>query len=56
MGIVKKVRNAMVPFENEEHWREFLDRVDEDAPNEEQERIIDELDRKYRPACWQDNQ
>lgn len=55
MGIVKKVRNAMVQFESEEHWREFLARVDENAPAEEQQRVIDELDRKYRPARWQDD-
>lgn len=53
MDITKRIRNAVTPFENEKHAREVM-AIDETLPAEEQDRLIEELDRKYRPARWQE--
>lgn len=53
MDIIKRVRNAVTPFENDDHMREVM-AIDESLPIEEQERLVEDLDRKYRPARWQD--
>lgn len=51
MEIVKRVRNWFVIFESQEHADEFM-AIDDTLPPEEQQRTIDELDQKYRPAKW----
>lgn len=53
MGIIKRARNALTPFESEEHAREVME-IDEDLPTEEQERLLTEINDRHRGPRWRD--